>query len=185
MTITVDWAGKVVQSDASITDIVVFHQALRVLEASETGELYPTIHAWRSLDLGGGATFNQIDFVNGWQLKFPAAGNYSIIGNLNATIVPVAGVYVERKTSAAYVTTAVGASGPTPADIALAVWQRATEGALTAEQMLRVMLAALAGRSEGVGTDVEQYLSHDGSKPRVTATFDPQGNRATVTTDGA
>jgi hypothetical protein len=122
MTITVDWAGRVVQSDASITDIVVFHQALRVLEASETGELYPTIHAWRSLDLGGGATFNQIDFVNGWQLKFPAAGNYSIIGNLNATIVPVAGVYVERKTSAAYVTTAVGASGPTPAaDVAAAV----------------------------------------------------------------
>lgn len=121
MAITVDWAGKVVQSDASITDIVVFHQALRVLEASETGELYPTIHTWRALDLGGGATFNQIDFVNGWQLTFPVAGDYSIIGNLNATIVPVAGVYVERKTSAAYVTTAVGASGPTAADIAAAV----------------------------------------------------------------
>jgi len=34
----------------------------------------------------------------------------------------VAGVYVERKTSAAYVTTAQGGSGPSAADIAAAVW---------------------------------------------------------------
>ena len=63
----------------------------------------------------------QADFINGWTLKFPSAGNYTITGNLNATIVPVAGVYVERKTSAAYVTTAVGGSGPTAASIAAAV----------------------------------------------------------------
>ena len=54
-------------------------------------------------------------------LKFPNAGNYAISGNLNATIVPVAGVYVERKTSAAYITTAVGGSGPSASDIAAAL----------------------------------------------------------------
>jgi hypothetical protein len=69
----------------------------------------------------GGAFFYQCDFVNGWRLKFPNAGNYTISGNLNATIIPVTGVYVERKTSAAYVTTAVGGTGPTAADIAAAV----------------------------------------------------------------
>jgi hypothetical protein len=59
--------------------------------------------------------------INGWKLKFPNVGNYVINGNLNGTIVPVAGVYVERKTSAAYTTTSVGGSGPTAQDIANAV----------------------------------------------------------------
>ena len=36
----------------------------------------------------------------------------------NASTSPVAGVYVERKTSLAYSTTAVGGSGPTASDIA-------------------------------------------------------------------
>jgi hypothetical protein len=56
--------------------------------------------------------------TNGWTLRFPNPGNYTISGNLNGTIQPVAGVYVERKTSAAFTTTAVGGSGPTASDIA-------------------------------------------------------------------
>lgn len=124
MALTIDWPNKVVQSSASILDLPAFHAALRNAEVDPTGMVYPVIHTWKALDLGSGALFVQADFINGWQLKFPSAGNYVIQGNLNATIVPAAGVYVERKTSAAYVTTAVGASGPTAADIADAVWAK-------------------------------------------------------------
>lgn len=121
MALTFDWASKVVESSASITDLPAFHAALRDAEDDAIGMIHPVIHTWKALDLGGGAFFYQADFINGWQLKFPAAGNYEIRGNLNATIVPVAGVYVERRTSAAYVTTAVGGSGPTATDIAAEV----------------------------------------------------------------
>ena len=121
MTITVDWANKIINSTASITDLPVFHAALRDLEDDATGAIYPVTHTWKALDLGSGAFFYQLDLINGYQLKFPNAGNYTINGNLNATIVPVAGVYVERKTSAAYITTAVGGSGPSAADIAAEV----------------------------------------------------------------
>ena len=121
MTITVDWANKIINSTASITDLPVFHATLRDLEDDATGAIYPVTHTWKALDLGGGAFFYQLDMINGYQLKFPNAGNYAISGNLNATIVPVAGVYVERKTSAAYITTAQGGSGPTASDIASAV----------------------------------------------------------------
>jgi hypothetical protein len=119
--LTFDWANKVVESDASITDLPVFHAALRDAEDDELGMLFPTIHTWRALDLGGGAFFYACDFINGWRLKFTPAGNYTIQGNLNAEIIPVANVYVERKTSAAYATTAVGGSGPSAADIAAAL----------------------------------------------------------------
>jgi len=120
MALTFDWANLIVESSTSITDLPAFHFLLREAEDDAIGMIYPIIHKWKALDLGG-AFFYQCDFTNGWTLKFPSAGNYTIIGNLNATIVPVAGVYVERKTSSAFVTTAVGGSGPTAADIAAAV----------------------------------------------------------------
>lgn len=118
MSISVDWPNKVIESTASLTDLPAFHATLRDLEDDATGAVYPVTHEWKALDLGGGAYFYQMDLINGYTLKFPNSGNYTITGNLNGTIVPVAGVYVERKTSAAFVTTAVGGSGPSAASIA-------------------------------------------------------------------
>ena len=121
MPLTFDWSNRVVESTASIADLPTFHALLRDAEDDVAGMIHPVIHSWKALDLGSGSYFYQADFINGWQLKFPSAGNYTITGNLNATIVPVAGVYVERKTSAAFATTSVGGSGPTAGDIATAV----------------------------------------------------------------
>lgn len=111
----------VIESDSSILDLPAFHAALRDWEDGEQGALYPPTHTWKALDIGGGAFFYQADLANGWQLRFPTPGNYAISGNLNGTIQPVAGVYVERKTSAAFATTAVGGSGPSAEDVAAAV----------------------------------------------------------------
>lgn len=114
----------VIESDSSILDLPAFHLALRDWEDSDAAAIYPVTHTWKALSLGGGAFFYQLDLINGWTLRFPTAGNYTINGNLNGTIQPVAGVYVERKTSAAFVTTSVGGSGPTASDIADAVWSK-------------------------------------------------------------
>lgn len=122
MALTFDTANLVIESDASITDLPVFHEALRDWEDSDVAAVYPVTHTWKALSLGAGAYFYQLDLVNGWKLKFPNPGNYAVVGNLKGTILPVAGVYVERTTSMAFATTAVGGSGPTAADIATAVW---------------------------------------------------------------
>ena len=121
MALSFNIATYTIESTASITDLPAFHAALRDWEDSEQGAIHPVTHSWKALDLGGGGFFYQADLLSPWVLKFPNAGNYTINGNLNATIIPVAGVYVERKTSSAYVTTAVGGSGPSAADIAAAV----------------------------------------------------------------
>lgn len=113
--ISVDWENQVVQTDESILDIVEFKDTLRLLEASVTGLLYPNIIDYKRLDLGGGAFFHAVDFVNGYRLQFTAAGNYSIIGNVGATILPTAGVYVERKTSAAFASVSDSSSPSSPA----------------------------------------------------------------------
>ncbi len=122
MALTFDTANLVIESTASITDLPAFHAALRDWEDSAEAAIYPVTHKWKALALGSGGYMYQADLINGWTLKFPNAGSYTVTGNLKGTINPVAGVYVERETSTSYVTTAVGASGPTAADIAAAVW---------------------------------------------------------------
>jgi hypothetical protein len=102
MALTADYTNLIIHSDASITDAVAFHNDLRELEASDDGMLYPVVHTYKELSLGGGAVFPAVDFINGWTFQLPA-GNWTISGgNISCTINPVANCYVERLMSAAY-----------------------------------------------------------------------------------
>lgn len=121
MALTANFATKVITSDASITDVVAFHMALRDIEDNPAAMIYPVIHTYKQIDLGGGSLFPAVAFINGWTLQFPA-GNWEIKGgNVAATINPVANCYVKYTASAAYAVTSIGAGGATPADIADAV----------------------------------------------------------------
>lgn len=121
MALTFNTATYTIESTASLLDLPAFHAALRDWEDSEQGAIHPVTHSWKALDLGSGGFFYQCDLLSPWVLKFPNAGNYTISGNLKGSITPVAGVYVERETSAAYITTSVGGSGPSAESIAAAV----------------------------------------------------------------
>ena len=124
MALTVDFANRIITSDASITDVVAFHMALRDIEDDPAAMIYPVIHTYKAVDLGSGAMFPAVAFINGWTLQFPA-GNWEIRGgNVAATINPVAGCYVKYTASSAYAVTSVGAGGATPEDIADAVMAR-------------------------------------------------------------
>ena len=120
MIISVDWPNKIIESDASILDLPAFHATLRDLEDDAAGAIHPVTHRWKALDLGGGAFFYQADLINGYALKFIGTGPFQISGNLKGSIIDT-GVQVERTTSAAFSTTAVGGSGPSAESIAAAV----------------------------------------------------------------
>lgn len=144
MAFTVDWINRIVDSSTSIADVVAAHTELRLLEASGLGMLYPAIITYKEVDLGGGAKFPAIAFINGYQLRFPVAGSYVIKGgNLSATIVPVAGVFVERQTSAAYAVTSVGGGG---------------SGGISQDQYLALM-AAIGSRSTLTLSDIKSTAS--------------------------
>ena len=120
MALSFNTAELVIESTDSIPDLAAFHASLRDWEDGEVGAIYPVTHTWKALDLGGGAYFYQADLINGWTLEFVGAGPFVITGNLNGTIVDT-GVQIERKTSSAFTTTAIGGSGPSAADIAAAI----------------------------------------------------------------
>ena len=117
--ISIDWPNKIIESDSSILDLPAFHATLRKLEDDAAGAIHPVTHRWKALDLGSGAFFYQADLINGYTLRFSGAGPFQISGNLKGPIVDT-GVQVERTTSAAFSTTAVGGSGPSAESIAAA-----------------------------------------------------------------
>jgi hypothetical protein len=59
------------------------------------------------------------------------------------------------------------------------------EGSLTMRQMLRVFMAALAGKASGGGTTAITFRDNADSKARITLTVDVDGNRTAVTLDGS
>ncbi len=120
MALSANFATKVITSTTSITDVVAFHLALRDIEDDPLAVVYPVVHTYKEIDLGG-SVFPAVAFINGWTLQFPA-GNWEIRGgNVAATINPVANCYVKYTASAAYAVTSIGAGGATPEDIAAAV----------------------------------------------------------------
>lgn len=81
-----------------------------------------------------------------------------------------------------------GGTGATAAEIwgyVLADGRTAAETLLDNARMMRIILAGISGQTAGLGTATETYYAEDGITPRIVATFDAQGNRVSVTTDGA
>ena len=64
---------------------------------------------------------------------------------------------------------------------AAAIWAHIVEGTLTAEQVLRVALAVLAGKADGGGTTTLHFRNLADSANRVTMTVDTSGDRSAVT----
>ena len=65
------------------------------------------------------------------------------------------------------------------------VWQNVIEGSMTAEQMMRVLISAMAGKASGLEGTNAKYRDLNDAKDRIDATVDEHGNRSSVTLDGS
>lgn len=70
-----------------------------------------------------------------------------------------------------------------PQSLASAVWAQALEAGYTAEEMMRVMSAALAGEVSGAGTGTITIRDIGDTADRIVASVDGSGNRTAVTLD--
>jgi len=70
-----------------------------------------------------------------------------------------------------------------PQSLASAVWAQALEAGYTAEEMMRVMSAALAGEVSGAGTATVTIRDIGDTTDRIVASVDGSGNRTAVTLD--
>ena len=60
-----------------------------------------------------------------------------------------------------------------------------SEGSLDLQEMLRIIVAAVAGKASGGGTATIKFRDLADTKDRITATVDVNGNRSVVTVDGS
>lgn len=65
------------------------------------------------------------------------------------------------------------------------VWQYIIENGLSAEEIVRLFLAALTGLSAGGGSSSLTFRDNADSKNRIAATVDGQGNRTAIVLDGS
>lgn len=166
------------------------------LEVYSAWKLWATTHlnyaqAFRVVGgdpLGSGLSVASYFFLlNGWRIR-PAEGSHNLLitGNLFADggDIPVVSTLGQYQVNVNY-TVSVQAQGistsggtaPSSEEVATAVWSKMLEG-ISAESMMRIMLSALAGRREGLGTSTERFMAQDGVTPRITFLPDSNGNGA-------
>ncbi len=133
---------------------------------------------------------------NGWRLRpqeanhtLTVAGGTLLVDGGGDPFVDTLGSYRVRvrysqPAQAIGYSTTGGSAGPSAEDVAAAVAQRVVEGSMTTEQVLRVLLAVLAGKVGGAGGGLERFYGLDGATVRVESTVDAQGNRTAVALDG-
>ena len=170
---------------------------------SGAGALYPP--AFRPVggqDIGGGVAVGTYIFMmvsNGWKGVPPDVDDIiiKIEGNLYPDIAGTAVMekhpqytstlmlMLSNKTEVVTVSTGVSSSDRTlleqaAANDAATVWDKPIEGNYTAEQIMRVMAAALAGKVSGAGTGTVTFRDINDLVDRITADVDGIGNRTDV-----
>lgn len=109
---------------------------------------------------------------------------YAGTNNVIPTVTTVNGLAAGAITAAAIATGAIDADA-LAADAIDEIWDEVLEGSLTGRQIVRIMLAALAGKSSGGGTSTINFRDNADSKNRISATVDSNRNRTAVTLDGS
>lgn len=202
MALSINWVTKVItvpQADLGIVsaglyelNVETFRLALKDIEDGEEGMSFPDTHRRNAPVTLAGVTYAQtFEIINGYTVTFQSTGTpYRVRvvgGNHNiGDVQNVNDVSLIIGNSAGLVAVNTGgSSGPSASGVADAVWVRGIESGLNAEQMLRIILAAVSGLTQGIGTSQEVYLARNGTTPRITADFDPQGNRSAVSVNGS
>jgi hypothetical protein len=130
-----------------------------------------------------------VDAVGAALVQVSASANIRATGNLSGDITPFTELSPQSLSAAVWESLASAYNAPgtmgellnsagggaSPATIAAEVWSTPLE-TLTAEEIMRVLLAALAGARSGLGSATEEYLAQDGTTPRITFSPDAQGN---------
>lgn len=198
MAISIAWGTRTInvpQSDLTLVsgtlyelDVDWFRLQLKDLEDGDEGMAYPDTHRHNTAVTLSGVTYARtFEIINQYTVTFENTGspytvrmtganhNIADVTNFDGSVSLIVG------NSAGLIVTNTGGGGATAAQ----VWQHAIENGLTAEQLLRIITAALSGQSTGIGTTQEHYKSVTGAKDRITVDFDGNGNRQAVILDGS
>lgn len=196
MAITIDPANKrIILDSASVTAQAIYVAWVDWVALSDNMKYPPAFSSVGGDDLGGGLFIPPYYFLlNGWRVRpMEANHNLTITGNLfvdggGVPVVSTLGTYQINvnytvPVQAQGISTS-GSTAPTSEQNADAVWAKVLEDGEAASNLMRIMVAALAGKVSVAGNQVV-FMDLSDSKARITATTDSNGQRTAVVLDGA
>jgi len=114
-----------------------------------------------------------------------AVWTYLISGNEAQDLLAAAGSAGDPWITALPGAYAPGTAGNIIGNLLVDIGDRLIENGLTQDEVTRIMLAALAGKRQGLGTATEQYLSQDEATVRVAFTPTDSNGNGDTTVDGS
>lgn len=169
-------------------DVDGFRLALKELETSEDGIVFPDAHRHNTtVTLGTLVLARVVEIINGFTVQFwPDDSHWTanILGaNNNIDVVKATGVdFVDtRQNNSAGLIVGPGADA---ADIASAVWSHLIEGVFTTGELFRIIASAVAGKTSGAATATITFRDISDTKDRIVMDTDASGNRDNPTYDG-
>jgi hypothetical protein len=181
---------RVILDSVSVSATEVYSRSADWLAIGDNAKYGAVFRQVGGDDLGSGLSIPPYFFLQGdWRVRpmesdhdLDFTGNLFVEGGGNPFVRTVGTFQVNVRSTVPMQAQGISTSGapaPTASQNAAAVWSQVVDG-LSADDVLKVMLAALAGKTTGIGTTTESYLSQDGSTARITATFDSNNNRSSV-----
>jgi hypothetical protein len=201
MAISINWSTRVItvpQADLTLVsgtlyelDVDTFRLSLRDIEDGEEGAAFVPTHTHSTAVTLSGVTYARtVEIINGYTITFEDTGSpYTVrMTGANHNLADVTNYTSEVSlivgNSAGLIVAGSGVTAGDVSDIVEGVWGRAVE-TLTAEEIMRILLAGIGGKRQGLGTATEEYMAQDGTTPRITLSgFDAEGN-GTPALDGS
>jgi hypothetical protein len=191
--VIVNWATKIIYIDRS--DMTLVSGTLYELDTNwvrlrlkdlEDDEGIPFLDTHRhntEVTVAGVTYARVIEIINGYRVQFTPSQHYTALlsgsnNNFFADGILITNeVSVVSQNSAGLIVTSSG--GVTPAQ----VWAKEVETGYSAEELLRLIAATLAGKISGAETTEVSIRDVNDTKDRVVATVDSDGNRTAVALD--
>ena len=204
MAYSVDWVAKIFtipQGDLTFISgnnyslsMVDVHEELRRLEwAFADGLWAPNIAKWfETVTLSGIDKTPSLEIINDYTFDFTGS-NYNVIltdydNNLVDVYIPSNGISILGNNSVGRQTISTGSGLDSGQDTKLTrihALLDVIEGTLDHQEVMRILLAAAAGKASGAeGTNMKFRDQADG-KDRIDATVDQYGNRSSVSVDAS
>lgn len=200
MAISITWTTKVIfvpQADLAFLggsvyelDTDQFRKDLNALQASVDGIPFDTTHEHTAPKTLSGTTFARfIEIINGYTIEFEN-GTYQVnlVGSNNniLDVKVVNSVSLAVANSAGLIQVSSGSGLSTDQDASLTAIEAQLsniEGTYSHQEVMRLLLAAMANKLTGAGTNEVSIYNLAGDKVRITATVDSVGNRTPIAHD--
>lgn len=193
MAYSVNWTTKIVhipKADLVVVSVspevyelnaLIFWQQIHAIQQEDGLSFVDIMRSNAPVTLGGVTFARSVEVINGYRVEFQNGAYQVNLSGANNNLLDARvqnNVSINASNSAGLINVSGGGSLT-----AAQVWQHLVEGTFSAEEILRLIAAALAGKISGGSTNTVTIRDVSDTKPRIVATVNSAGDRTALVLD--